>query len=489
MDYERMSNIHRYKRLVLTAAALLTVCAAALLAFAGPSPVNAALRSALPASWQKAQLGAARPANSPPMVLALKSPPQAKATPTAPPTQAVSSDSCIGCHTSEALLKQLVPAPAVAASSMLTGTQATAYTRTMPLWQQVLVDTAFLDDVHAKPGCIACHGGTPNTVDFADAHRGLRPQASAQPDKACGSCHVGVAKQGRSSLHHMQWGIQKALTVHGADLTNPVTAKAYAKKCTTCHASCSDCHVNRTKQAGGGLAAGHAFSAQGFDGNACTSCHGQTAGAESTGAHEGIQGDFHTALGMTCTSCHTSATTFHSGKPGVGMLDGRPEPACTDCHPQAAKPGGPILEHTIHSSTVQCQVCHAAGPYTSFDDYATLGKTGAVSETLAFKIGRNPLQSEQRPWNYVLLRQVPITAGTFETVGKDLLPLAGEGPAWMLATPHNMQRSTPQNQSCNACHGQETLFLTAKDVAPEAVEANRSVIVPKIPAKRLEVPQ
>ena len=139
---ERMSKIHRNKQLVLTAAALLAVCALALLVFAGPSPVNAALRSALPASWQKAQLGAARPANSPPMVLALKSPPQAKATPTAPPAQAVSSDSCIGCHTSEALLKQLVPAPAVAASSMLTGTQATAYTRTMPLWQQVLVDTA-----------------------------------------------------------------------------------------------------------------------------------------------------------------------------------------------------------------------------------------------------------------------------------------------------------------------------------------------------------
>lgn len=482
-----MSKMHRYKWLALTAAALLAVCALALLAFAGPSPVTAALRSASPASWQKAQLGAARPANSPPMVLALKSHPQAKATPTAPPTRAVSSDSCIGCHTSEALLKQFMPMLAVAASSEVTGTQATAYTRTMPLWQQVLVDEAFLDDVHAKPGCIACHGGTPNTVDFADAHRGLRPQASAQPEKACGSCHVGVAKEGRSSFHHMQWGIQKALTERGADLTDPATAKAYAKQCTACHASCSDCHVSRTKQAGGGLAAGHAFSAQGFEGNACTSCHSATVGAESLGVHGGIEGDFHAALGMTCTTCHSTATTFHSGEPGVGMLDGLPDPACTDCHPKAAEQGGSNLQHTIHNRTVQCQVCHAAGPYTSFDDYAALGKSETVSETLTFKIGRNPLQSDQRPWTYVLLRQVPITADTFAEAGKDLVPDAA--PAWMLATPHNMQRNTPQNEGCNACHGQKSLFLTAEDIAAEAVEANRSVIVPKIPAKRLEVPR
>ena len=484
-----MLKMHRYRRLALGAAILLTGCVLALRVFGGSMPASASLRSALPVTRQQAALESTRPGNSSPQSLSARPIPQTKATPTAEASRTESSNNCIGCHTSEALLKQLVPAPAVDASGELTGTQATAYTRTMPLWQQVLVDTAFLDDVHAQPGCIACHGGTPNTVDFADAHRGLRPQASAQPDKACGSCHVGVAKQGRSSLHHMQWGIQKALTEHGADLTNPATAKAYAKKCITCHASCSDCHVDRTKDAWGKLAAVHACSAQNIEGNACTSCHGQTAGAESSGAHEGIQGDFHTALGMTCTSCHATATTFHSGKPGVGMQDGRPEPACTDCHPQAAKPGGPILQHTIHSPTVQCQVCHAAGPYTSFDDYAALGKTGAVSETLAFKIGRNPMQNEQRPWNYVLLRQVPITAGVFDGAGQGLVPLAGDVPAWMLATPHNMQRSTPQNQSCNACHGQETLFLTTKDVAPEAVEANRSVIVPKIPAKRLEVPR
>jgi thiosulfate/3-mercaptopyruvate sulfurtransferase len=147
------------------------------------------------------------------------------------------------------------------------------------------------------------------------------------------------------------------------------------------------------------------------------------------------------------------------------------------------------MQHTIHNQTVQCQVCHASGPYRSFDDYAALSKTDAISATLAFKIGRNPDQSDQRPWTYVLLREVPITAGTFAQAGSGLVPGTGDAPSWMLATPHNMQRNTPQNQSCNACHGQESLFLTAGDFPAGSVEANRSVIVPKVPTTRLEVPQ
>jgi hypothetical protein len=50
-----------------------------------------------------------------------------------------------------------------------------------------------------------------------------------------------------------------------------------------------------------------------------------------------------------------------------------------------------------------------------------------------------------------------------------------------------MQKNTPQNATCNSCHGQEDLFLTEDDVAPETLEANRSVIVTRIPPTRLEV--
>ena len=52
---------------------------------------------------------------------------------------------------------------------------------------------------------------------------------------------------------------------------------------------------------------------------------------------------------------------------------------------------------------------------------------------------------------------------------------------WRYATPHNIQRQTPQNASCDACHGNEALFLTADKVAPEELNANLPVIVDQIP--------
>ena len=55
-------------------------------------------------------------------------------------------------------------------------------------------------------------------------------------------------------------------------------------------------------------------------------------------------------------------------------------------------------------------------------------------------------------------------------------------PTWKYATPHNIQRNTPQNQECNNCHGQTDLFLTADDVDPDELEANKDVIVTEIPA-------
>ena len=55
-------------------------------------------------------------------------------------------------------------------------------------------------------------------------------------------------------------------------------------------------------------------------------------------------------------------------------------------------------------------------------------------------------------------------------------------PTWKYATPHNIQRTTPQNQECNNCHGQADLFLAADDVDPDELEANKDVIVTEIPA-------
>jgi thiosulfate/3-mercaptopyruvate sulfurtransferase len=46
-------------------------------------------------------------------------------------------------------------------------------------------------------------------------------------------------------------------------------------------------------------------------------------------------------------------------------------------------------------------------------------------------------------------------------------------------TPHTIQRITPQNKSCNNCHGNASLFLQETDVSDWEREANARVVVPK----------
>ena len=54
-------------------------------------------------------------------------------------------------------------------------------------------------------------------------------------------------------------------------------------------------------------------------------------------------------------------------------------------------------------------------------------------------------------------------------------------PTWVYTTPHNVQKETIQNASCNACHGNQDIFLTADKVRLEEVNANLNVIVDQIP--------
>jgi hypothetical protein len=100
---------------------------------------------------------------------------------------------------------------------------------------------------------------------------------------------------------------------------------------------------------------------------------------------------------------------------------------------------------------------------------------------MQFKIGRNPLQSEERPWEYVLLRHIPVTPDTFAFYGDELMPGFDNVPTWKYATPHNIQRVTPQNAACDNCHGNAEMFLTADDVDPAEQEANARVIVEEVP--------
>jgi thiosulfate/3-mercaptopyruvate sulfurtransferase len=365
----------------------------------------------------------------------------------------------------------------------------------LEVWQKVLVDPEFLsDDVHSKPGCIACHGGTPGVIDKAQAHTGLYPKASANAERSCGGCHVGIVEQARTSMHRLQPGYLTVMSERGADFTLPETVRAYTTHCTKCHADCGDCHISRPSALDGGLIAGHEVKRVASVFVTCGGCHSARINDEYKGVHEGIPGDVHwEKAGMPCTECHTMEE-FHDGQHGT-RYDTDPSVDCIDCHQDDVQLGGDNLQHTIHTNTVQCQVCHSAGAYKSCftchtgKDEQGIPYTTSDPSQMTFKIGRNPLQSESRPWNYVLLRHVPTNPDLWAFYGDDLLPEFDNLPTWKATTPHNIQKITPQNETCNSCHGQADLFLTAEDVDPAMLNANRGVIVTRIPPTRPEVQQ
>jgi len=106
---------------------------------------------------------------------------------------------------------------------------------------------------------------------------------------------------------------------------------------------------------------------------------------------------------------------------------------------------------------------------------------GVTPPELAVKVGFNPCQSAERPEEYVVLRHVPVARDTFGDYGQDMLPNSDALPTWTYTTPHKAAKKTPQNESCS--HGNAEFFLTADDVRPDELEANKDFIVIDIPEK------
>lgn len=357
-------------------------------------------------------------------------------------------------------------------------------------WEKVFVsDADFIASVHNTPNCIGCHSGVGGTDDKAAAHAGVVGDPTLDPMPACGACHNDIVKTSETSLHFAINGYDTALTDRGADFDNSAMAEAFDNHCTECHTTCGQCHVSRPAYADGGLIKGHQFKKVASISLTCLGCHGGRVGPEYQGKNEGIQGDVHWFKGgMPCLTCH-DVTQYHGdGTEYAHRYDGPISPNCVDCHPDVESGQDGVAQHMLHGEKVACQVCHSAGAYKTCygchvgkdDQGLPYRKTDPTS--FEFKIGLNPDPSEDRPWEYVLLRHVPVARDTFAFYGEDLLPNFDAVPTWKYTTPHNIQRITSQNQECNNCHGQSDLFLTADDVLPDELEANSAVIVAEIPA-------
>jgi thiosulfate/3-mercaptopyruvate sulfurtransferase len=355
-------------------------------------------------------------------------------------------------------------------------------------WEKVYVGYEFVADVHNTQNCIGCHGGIAETDDMDAAHAGVVRDPLEESDRACSVCHTESSRLAATSLHQNLTGYHTALEARGADMSDPAMQEAFENHCDDCHTTCGQCHISRPTALGGGLLREHEVRATASMKDTCLACHGARVGNEYQGKNEGVEGSVHWLKGgMTCYECHDITHYHGDGTEYTHRYDGPPGVDCLECHLEATPEETDILEHKLHDGKVACEVCHVSGPYKScYNCHVGLDDEGLPyrrtdESQLTLKIGRNPLKSEDRPWDYVLLRHAPAVPDTFAFYDDDLLPDFDNVPTWKYATPHNIQRDTAQNQSCDSCHANEDLFLTAYDVAPQEMEANAQVIVERVP--------
>ena len=363
-------------------------------------------------------------------------------------------------------------------------------------WEKAIVDYVnFSQTDHGEIACEACHNGNTAVENKEEAHEGLISRPSEGDAPACQECHEEEVAAHGNSLHSSQEGYWTVLEARGADRNHPEMQEMFGNHCSSCHTSCGDCHVSQPSTVGGGLLDGHMFTNNPPMTRTCTACHGSRVGNEYMGKNEGLMADLHFRQErMTCIDCHPG-TELHGiavndtdSPPPTHRYDGTEGPRCEDCHESAMLGEDGIKMHRIHEvNQLACQVCHST-TYVNCDSchVAVSEASGnAYFETadtyFTFLIGRNPIQSAERPYQYVPVRHVPIDPESFAFYGDDLLPNFNDQPTWRYATPHNIQKETPQNISCNDCHGNPAIFLTSDKVSPEELEANQDVIVDTVP--------
>jgi hypothetical protein len=367
-------------------------------------------------------------------------------------------------------------------------------------WEKVYFDNEdFFDTAHATIGCITCHGGTGGTDDMEAAHQGV--VKDPDQEQACGTCHAQTVESfTENGLHWNLAGYMTVLEERSDEEHMPQVMEAFENHCGTCHSSCGQCHVSRPTSNGGGLLDGHVFKGTPPPYTTCTGCHGSRIENEYKGKNADADGNRYPADihynpgGMNCNDCHTGEE-MHGA---TGSLDHRydsPEtPSCTDegCHEDIG-PGGEIPQHSAgHLAALSCQVCHAVTYKNCYNCHVQQSEEGVPyfktdESQMLFRIGLNPIQSEERPWKYVPVRHVPVARDSFAYYGEDLLPNYDSRPTWAYATPHAIQRMTPQNQGCD-CHSNLDFFLTADDLDPDEVAANQAVIVAEAPAMEASAP-
>ncbi len=354
-------------------------------------------------------------------------------------------------------------------------------------WERVWIDAdTYSEDIHSYINCTDCHGGT-DSEDMTTAHDGMSAEVASSPE-VCGRCHVDNAMPAADSLHNTLRGYDTALYARSAPEHYPAIEEMESNHCNSCHATCGDCHVSQPTSVGGGLLDGHDFVSTPSMSRNCTACHGSRVKNEYYGANEGISSDVHFRARMSCTDCHEADEMHGMDMADVNhRYDGAPQPSCESCHADVLTEDSDIRQHAVHEpGLLACQVCHSAAYVNCINCHVSQTDDGTPFYTVesnffGFYIGANPNPTDERPYEYVPVRHVPIDVDSFSYYGEGLLPNFDSRPTWVYATPHNIQRITPQAESCRSCHTNDTVFLTPDQVADGEQQANHDVILDEAP--------
>lgn len=355
------------------------------------------------------------------------------------------------------------------------------------------VSMDFITNQHNSDGCKSCHDGTPGVNLKVNAHDDYVADPSEHAEQNCGTCHSKIVEYHEASVHAKQSGYETMLLQRSgaAQLTTGMD-KMLNDRCYECHTTCGQCHVSQPDIVNGGLIDGHMFKKTPNQTRNCTACHGSRVGDEFKGTNAGLTASVHYSSGMNCFSCHTSDEIHGMNSAADIRYNVTAMPLCLDCH--ASVENDSITMHQRHVGELACQVCHSQ-PYKNCYACHVSQPGSSIDHGLKFpsemdfKIGRNPIKSERHPEEIVLLRHIPIAPDSFVEYGIEL-PNFTILPTWKYTTPHNILRLTPQNESCDSCHGQNELFLTEEFINEKIFEglmtyvelqANQNVIINQVP--------
>jgi len=405
--------------------------------------------------------------------------------------------SCEGCHTDYDALKEVYTPDSIPPVEGCSGPAP----HIEPYDRVFMGGTGFADfksSVHGREDCTACHNGVDGTADKATAHSGdFVRYPSFENLETCRYCHTEIVRGVERSLHYNGWGQKNSqITRAGAESFEGLhqgVQVGYEENCSTCHASCGSCHVNRPVAGGGGLLNDHSFASPDMRDN-CTQCHSSRGGHAYFGVGRGTQPDVHlTQAGFTCTECH-EADEMHSisGEVYEHRYQVEALPSCDDCHTGLATSNA---YHETHLEDLNCHTCHAED-YNNCGSCHVAGEGARIHSHQAFKIGLNPLS--ERPYKFATLRRTLAAPDSWSVYGMMQLEYFDDKPLYNYATPHNIQLWTARTQvdegaTCSDnCHiirdgdiyRNRELYLFTSDLteAWEKSAAERVVVDAELPA-------